>query len=147
VKGQAMVQPLNKSTGAGTMYARPKAIEDELTELTAAPASTWRTKASITNRNVPGYLSSETLLHLIREANRQSDDITRDFLIPILLVRCESNLVNRLRKRNVPRADYLIQEILGQFAELLALDGHGENPHELDFYECRFNRAFTRTKK
>ena len=25
---------------------------------------------------------------------------------------------------------------------LFAADGQGENPDELDFYECRFNRAF-----
>jgi DNA-directed RNA polymerase specialized sigma24 family protein len=25
---------------------------------------------------------------------------------------------------------------------LFAEDGSGQNPHELDFYECRFNRAF-----
>jgi RNA polymerase sigma factor (sigma-70 family) len=62
-------------------------------------------------------------------------------LVPILLARCENNL-----RVNVPRtlADTtdLNEEILGRFAELFATDGSGDNPDQLDYYECRFNSAF-----
>jgi hypothetical protein len=42
----------------------------------------------------------------------------------------------------LPEAASLREEILGAFSELFASDGSGENPNELNFYECRFNRAF-----
>ena len=41
-----------------------------------------------------------------------------------------------------PNAPEVREEILGEFSMLFAADGQGENPDELDLYECRFNRAF-----
>ena len=34
------------------------------------------------------------------------------------------------------------EEVLGQFGELFATDGTEENRDDLDYFECRFNRAF-----
>jgi DNA-directed RNA polymerase specialized sigma24 family protein len=42
----------------------------------------------------------------------------------------------------MPDATSLRQDILDELTELFVLDGLGENPAELDFYECRFNKAF-----
>jgi DNA-directed RNA polymerase specialized sigma24 family protein len=42
----------------------------------------------------------------------------------------------------LPNAETLREYALSEFSELLAADGTGEQPDELDFYECRFNLAF-----
>ena len=41
-----------------------------------------------------------------------------------------------------PGAVELREDILGDFAELFAIDGSPDDRHELDFFEVRFNRAF-----
>ena len=42
----------------------------------------------------------------------------------------------------MPDAASLRQEILDDLTELFVTDGMGDFPNELDFYECRFNKAF-----
>jgi DNA-directed RNA polymerase specialized sigma24 family protein len=63
-------------------------------------------------------------------------------VLPVLLSRCEANLFVKVPDGGMPDAASLRQDILDELAELFVLDGLGENPDELDFYECRFNRAF-----
>jgi DNA-directed RNA polymerase specialized sigma24 family protein len=62
-------------------------------------------------------------------------------MIPPLLQRCEANLLSKVSDK-IPNVVYVRDEILGQFGELFATDGIGDNPDELDFFEIRFNRAF-----
>ena len=42
----------------------------------------------------------------------------------------------------LPNAEKIREDVLSEVGELLAADGTGEQPDELDFYECRFNSAF-----
>jgi hypothetical protein len=56
--------------------------------------------------------------------------------------RCEAILFKRIHDKSRPNAAAIREEILGEFGVLFAEDGSGQNPDELDFYECRFNRAF-----
>ena len=42
----------------------------------------------------------------------------------------------------MPDAASLRQEILEDLTDLFVTDGTGDFPDELDFYECRFNKAF-----
>ncbi len=63
-------------------------------------------------------------------------------VLPVLLGRCEANLLIKVPDGQIREAASLREEILGAFSELFASDGSGENPNELNFFECRFNRAF-----
>jgi len=63
-------------------------------------------------------------------------------VLPVLLSRCEANLLATVSDGAMPDAASLRQEILDELTELFVMDGAGDFPDELDFYECRFNKAF-----
>ena len=62
-------------------------------------------------------------------------------LLPWLLARCEAILLNRIPDKSRPNIPEIREEILSEFGVRFAENGSGRNPDELDFYECRFNRA------
>jgi len=63
-------------------------------------------------------------------------------VLPVLLGRCEANLLVKVPDGKLPEAESLREDILGAFSELFASDGTRNGEDELDFYECKFNRAF-----
>jgi hypothetical protein len=63
-------------------------------------------------------------------------------VLPVLLGRCEANLTVTVPDGRMPAPADLRQEILDKLTELFVMDGSGDSPDELDFYECRFNMAF-----
>jgi hypothetical protein len=62
-------------------------------------------------------------------------------LLPVLLRRCEESLKGAVPDGS-PNASDTREEVLGQFGELFAIDGSDEDKLRLDYFECRFNRAF-----
>lgn len=135
-----MARPLEKRTN-GKLYTRPFEIEAAADAALAQDLGTQLRRALVRDPHDPDYLPSECLLHLIREATRRHDDAARDALLPLLLARCEANL-NAKVDGQIPGAVELREDILGDFAELFAIDGSPDDRHELDFFEVRFNRAF-----
>jgi hypothetical protein len=63
-------------------------------------------------------------------------------VLPVLLGRCEANLFVKVPDGRMPNAADLRQDILDDLTDLFVMDGTGDFPDELDFYECRFNKAF-----
>ena len=63
-------------------------------------------------------------------------------VLPVLLRRCEANLVARVPDGGMPDAAGIRQKILDDLADLFVTDGTGDSPNVLDIYECRFNLAF-----
>ena len=49
---------------------------------------------------------------------------------------------NKISDNELSDAENLRDEILGQFGDMLASNGTGTDPEELDIYEVRFNLAF-----
>lgn len=137
-----MARPLTKRRPDGTLYVRPPTVEKQVDlALTLAP-NTLLERAYVEDGSKPEYLSCECLVHLIREANRRKDEDLRNKLLTPLLIRCERILLMKLPDGSRPSAAELRDEILGQFGELIALDGSNEDQLALDYYECRFNHAF-----
>jgi hypothetical protein len=134
-----MARPLNKHYPDGTRYFRP--LEAAVDAALAQDVPTLCRRAAIQDRHSAEYLPPECLVHLIREARRQSDEATMNSLLPFLLRRCEANLRSKVSEK-IPNASVLREEILGQFSELFASDGLGGNPNELDYFEIHFNAAF-----
>ena len=137
-----MVRPLTKRRSNGELYTRPPAVETQIDEALDLDLAALRQRLKITNHRNSGYLRSECLVHLIREAMRTSNSDRSDLALPVLLLRCEATLKNKIPDNELSNAEDLRDEILGQFGEMLASDGTGANPEELDIYEIRFNLAF-----
>jgi len=135
-----MARPLTKHKD-GVRYARPPVVETNIDDALRSDHATLRRRLLVTDRGASDYLRAECLVHLIREAHRAGDDRRRDTVLPILLGRCEAILEAKVSEQ-LPNAVGLREEVLSDFCELLIADGTGEDPNALDYYECRFNRAF-----
>jgi hypothetical protein len=136
-----MARPLSKTKDDGTRYTRFPAIEAAINQALGQGLDTLRDRARIRDPRAPGYLPSESLLHLIREAGRRGDDRSRNGLLPLLLERCHANLNNKVDD-DIPNAERLRRDILNEFGELFAIDGSPDDKLALDFFEVRFNLAF-----
>ena len=136
-----MAQPLTKRKGDGVLYMRPARIE---AKIDAALEQDWPEIlgwAAQKDTNHANYLPSECLVHLIRKAHRDGAERERDKLVRHLLGRARTYLQVSLPDNRAPNADYVRQETLGRLGELFAEDMTGDNPDELDFYECQFKTA------
>lgn len=136
-----MVQALTKRNKVGELYVRPPAIEAEITSALLDDWAAFRCRLLVMDRTSTDYLHSESLVHIIRDAHRKGDELRRDAVLTALLVRCEAILKAKVSSQ-LPNAEQLREEILSEFCELFASDGTGDQPNELDFYECRFHSAF-----
>lgn len=136
-----MARPLKKIDGDDPLV-RPAAIEAQIDAALQLPLSELQVQLSIGDRRNPEYLRSETLVHLVRYGRRTEDQNLISLVLPVLLGRCETNLVFKVPDSQLPEAATIREDILGAFSELFASDGTGKNPDELDFFECKFNRAF-----
>lgn len=136
-----MARPLTKLTKTGTLYTRPAPVEANIDEASAQDLPTLSRRAQVTEPDSSDYLRSECLVHLIRDSIRRGDSAMQSTLLPILLGRCEANLRAKV-PRSVANADHLHDEVLSEFALILAKGGSTEDEGELDYYECKFNHAF-----
>lgn len=135
-----MATPLTKKNAQGRVYARPPEVEAEIDEVALLSHEGLKKRLAIRSPRKIGFVRSETLVHVIRKgATATSNDIVNAALM-VLLERCERNLLQKVA--DLPTAEGLREDILGEFAEMLASDGRGEISDELDYYECRFNSAF-----
>ncbi len=137
-----MARPLTKTKGGGGLYARPIAVGTQIDEAVCLSRSELQTRLLIADRNAPGYLRSECLVYLVRQGRRSDDQQLMSAVLPVLLGRCEANLLVKVPDGGMTDAASLRQEILEDLTDLFVTDGTGALPDELDFYECRFNKAF-----
>lgn len=129
-----MARPLSKVDRQGTPYARPPEIQTDL-DVALAQSTVELAQRAALGRSSPRYLRSEVLLHVIRDARRRNDRVVNE-LVPLLLARCVFKLKSKTDDGHV------IDEVLGRFAEMIAADGQGADPNQLDFFEVKFNQAF-----
>lgn len=137
-----MARPLTKTALNEMIYARPSNIETQIDQAVQLSATDLRSRLLINDRNNPGHLRSECLVHLVREGRRSGNQMLMTAVLPILLGRCEANLRVTVADGAIPDSANLRQEILDDLTELFVMDGSGNFADELDFYECKFNKAF-----
>ena len=137
-----MARPLKKTKPDGALYVRSSGVEVQIDEAVRLSLPELRSRLLITDRNAPSYLSHECLVHLVREGRRLNDQGLMNAVLPVLLRRCEVNLLVKVPDGEMFDAASLRQEILDELTDLFALDTSGDRPDELDFYECKFNKAF-----
>jgi hypothetical protein len=141
-KGEQMARPLTNTDANDGLYTRPSAVEAQIDEAGRLSRSDLQARLSVTDRNDPAYLRSECLVHLVREGRRANDQQLMSAVLPVLLGRCEVNLLVKVPDGGMPDAASVRQEILENLTDLFVADGTGDFPDELDIYECRFNMAF-----
>ena len=137
-----MVRPLTKHDKTGNLYIRPHRVETQINTILSQSPATLRHHLAIADPQSPDYLHSECLVHIIRDARRNSDDDRLKAAFPVLVVRCEAILRAKIPDNALPTAADVREEVLGQFGELFVTDGTEENRDHLDCFECRFNLAF-----
>lgn len=137
-----MVRPLTKRDKTGNLYVRPHQVEAQINTILTQNSSTLRSCLAVADHQAPDYLHSESLVHLIREARRNSNDAIFNTALPVLLDRCKAILSAKIPDAELPNAADIREEVLGQFSELFAIDGTKEDRGDLDYFECRFNHAF-----
>src|SRR5580704_19792038 len=118
-----MAQLLTKRDRNGTLYARPSEIDAVIDAAMREDRDTLMRRARIQRRTSTGFLPLECLVYLIRDARRRNDENTMSDLMPILLGRCEAILRAKLTPDDLPTAEDVRGEILGEFAVLFAEDG------------------------
>jgi hypothetical protein len=137
-----MARPLTKTKPDGALYVRSSGIEAEINEAVRLSSPELRARLLSTDQKDRGYLSHECLVHLVRQGRRSNDQVLMNAVLPVLLGRCEVNLRVKVPDGGMPDAAGLRQEILDELTDLFVMDGSGDGSDELDFYECKFNKAF-----
>jgi DNA-directed RNA polymerase specialized sigma24 family protein len=135
-----MARSLTKRKADGTPYVRRPGVEACIDEVIGLPLEALKERLRC-SPSAPGYLPSEVLVHLVRDAMRRDDVPKTNTLVTALSRRCEVNLKVHIAD-SVPGAPELREDIIGAFAELLASDTDDPDSDELDVYEVAFNRAF-----
>lgn len=142
-----MIVPLTKRRKDGTPYLRPENIEELLPKLADLSRDTVLERARIRDRNDPGYIPSECLLHFIRASRWDNSDAWFERLYKVLIERV---------LRAVPRAESsgntasLVNEsirnkVFDRFVGMLAKDRRHPDD-KLDFFEVRFDLAIKRLR-
>ena len=138
-----MAHPLTKRDKSGNLYVRPNQVEAQINEVLSQNLSTLRHRLAVGAPQTSGYLSSECLVHLARDFLRRDNEAMANRVLLVLLKRCEATLLSKIPDNKLATAADVREEVLGQFGELFATDGTEENRNNLDFFECRFNQAFS----
>lgn len=125
----------------GELYARLPHIDLQIDDAVKLRWDDLKARLAISDRKNDEYLASETLVHLIRKSRREGSKPVLDAVITALFVRCEASLLRTVRE-SLPNASHIREEVMGEFAKLLARDGTGNLPDRLDPFEWRFNLVF-----
>jgi len=146
------VPPLRKRKGDDTLYARRVEVEEELLTLYATPIEDVAERSKISIADDPQYISSEAVLHFVRQAKHNDDSPAYETLFSELRQRLLRALP--VREKRLPdskfAADPYQQEVRDQvvdkFMELLCID-RNEYRERLDFFEIMFNGAVARLRQ
>ncbi len=141
-----MVQPLTKRSKTGKLYFRPPEIEAAIAAALDQDLATLSNRAAISKVADPQYLPSEVLVHLVRRALHHADDRACNTLLNLLFYRCMINMYKHVPDGLGFDASFVRDEVIGRLGELFGDDAGPASTAELDFYEIRFNRAFSKLR-
>src|SRR5688500_18980108 len=111
-----MARPLRKTTRQGQTYKHPPSVVSNIDVAIGQNLFTLKNRLQGTDRESPDYLTSECLVHLIRDAQRREDHEASGVLVPVLLSRCEAILKSKIDRARYRNAEKLREDILGEFA-------------------------------
>lgn len=147
------VAPLRKCQEDGSLYHRPKEIEEALGELVRLPAGKLLERCRINDPEASGYVPSECLVYFVRRpVLGGADDLFRELFlllrqrvlraVPVPLRRIAGS-----KKLAESAADQEVRNsVIEKFQEMLCCD-RKDYDERLDFYEIRFNQALAMLRK
>lgn len=141
-----IVRPLTKRSKKGKLYTRPPDIQAAIAVALAQDLETLEIRAAKPEPRDPQYLPSEVLVHLVRNAIHRDEDRAYNKLLIFLLRRCMINLYKHIRDEQGFDASFVRDEVIGRLGELFGDDAGEAGADALDFYEIRFNRAFSKLR-
>jgi hypothetical protein len=106
-----MAPPLIKKDADGNAYVRPTAIEAQIDEVVNLNPPQLKARLDVKNPKQEGFLSSETLVHLLRRGIAAGSMETFNAVLPVLLTRCERTLEGKIFD-SLPAAAELRDDIL-----------------------------------
>lgn len=138
--GRALVEPLTRSTKAGSPYARSPEVETQLEGLLRASADEQFARAKDTDKNSPRYLADECLVYLVRQAGLGNESERYHTLVALLLKRVTRGIERKLRALGVTDDDVddMHQEVVISMITSILEGSSGE------FYQVRFRSALYR---
>lgn len=134
--------PLTKKRKSGQLYVRRLPTTQRLLELAGLSRDEILGRLNQRDHQHPGFVETECIVYLLREANRQgnrSDWFNR--LIEHLDLRLDQNLRWAISYSAVRDAESLREDIKQEFYVLLAR-GLRDEPDRLDPFEVFFDKAF-----
>jgi DNA-directed RNA polymerase specialized sigma24 family protein len=143
-----LITPLTKRKKKdGTLYERPKHIEQLLTELQALARDAFMQRLLIRDRSNPSYIPSECLVHFVRASRRDNSEAWFEPLYKTLLDRVS---------RAIPRSDgpgnttsltreRIREKAIDRFIELISED-RTSPCDRMDFFEVRFDLGIKRLR-
>ena len=147
------VAPLRMQKPDGSLYDRPKKIEEALAVLSRLPATEVVERARIEDPDEPGYVPPECVLYFVRRPSLiNREDALRELFMILRRRVLRAVPIPRRRLANSKKlaensVDLEIQEVvLHRFNKLLCSD-RGQYDQRLDFYECRFSSALAKLRK
>ena len=123
-------------------YRRRPVVNLQLEATKSLSMNELNARLSVALSSDSDFLRTETVVCLMRRAYREGSKRKGDLLLTALLNRCMKILRNNVSEKRYPDVETICEDILGDFAELVATDVSGNSSHLLDFYECTFNLKF-----
>ena len=148
-----MPAPLRKTKDDGSPYTRPPEVEASIDALLALGRTDLLQRCKIPDNRHPDYVRSECILHFVRLAKADNNDLHFEELFRILRARVHRALpavkrfVDEGAKASVQASAVEIRDaVLFRFQELLCLDREGYD-ERLDYFEIKFDGAIANLRR
>ena len=140
-----MVRALTRQKRDGSLYVRRAATEQRLNELAALDRHALLELLRTTDRAAPGYVSSECVVHFMRDAYGAGDRKSGDALLMVLRNRAQLAFKRAIRG-NGSHEETLREDALSKFDVLVSL-GLQPGADRLDYFEVNFDHALVALRK
>ena len=152
IKKRKKVPPLRKCDGDGKMYSRREDVEAELESLHQLPIETVAERAELLDVDDPSYMSSEAVLHFVRQSKAIGDSMPYRTLFKILrqrVLKAVPVTVKRLDNGKVGENPYQLEvrdRVVEKFTKILCIDRKNGYFGRLDYFEAMFNSAMKKLR-
>ena len=146
-KVRVPVPPLRMKEENGKLYARRENVEAELEFLHQLPIETVAERSETLDTDNTNYLSSEAVVHFVRQSKTHGNSLHFQTLFRVLRQRVLKAVpvsLKRLENGKTGEDPYQLEvreRVAEKFIELLCMDRKQGYDKRLDFYEVMFNSA------
>lgn len=147
MKAKIVVAPLRKMKGDGTPYTRPTEVEATIERLLGMSRQETLAVCALNDRRHADYVPSECVLHLLRRAGQDKDQVYLERLFLIFAKRVArafpvpERLLPGSNAKGLSSSELAVREFaIDKLTEMLCLDRQGYDDR-LDIYEATFDAA------